>query len=191
MTSTTASWERTSAHVTRLVRASLSRTSRLRPAPSASTRTPARAASHATARAASGAVSRSVRMAAQIVGQIAPRPPGLTMSWARPETRARSGRVFGRAPKSIHPMEETSSMSEATAATTTAPGGEEVLERARQLQDLLARNAAETDRVRRIPDESLAALTDAGLFRLTAPRRVGGFEPPLRPFLGVAAVLGG
>lgn len=72
----------------------------------------------------------------------------------------------------------------------TAPGGDEVLERAGQLQELLARNAAETDRVRRIPDENLAALTEAGLFRLLAPRRFGGFELPLRTFLEVSAVLG-
>ncbi|WP_051465092.1 acyl-CoA dehydrogenase family protein [Mycobacterium genavense] len=52
----------------------------------------------------------------------------------------------------------------------------DLVARARNLVSLLRENAARTDRERRIPEENVAAVRNAGLFRLTAPRRWGGHE---------------
>lgn len=53
---------------------------------------------------------------------------------------------------------------------------QELVARARELVPLLNENAARADHERRIPEENLAALRNAGLFRMTAPRRWGGRE---------------
>ncbi len=58
--------------------------------------------------------------------------------------------------------------------TTDAPA--ELVTRASDLVGLLRENATRTDRERRVAAENLAAVRDAGLFRLTAPRRWGGHE---------------
>jgi 3-hydroxy-9,10-secoandrosta-1,3,5(10)-triene-9,17-dione monooxygenase len=57
---------------------------------------------------------------------------------------------------------------------TDAPA--ELVTRANDLVGLLRENATRTDRERRVAAENLAAVRDAGLFRLTAPRRWGGHE---------------
>jgi alkylation response protein AidB-like acyl-CoA dehydrogenase len=41
---------------------------------------------------------------------------------------------------------------------------------------LLRRNALETERERRVAAENIAALAEAGIFRITLPRRFGGYE---------------
>ena len=48
---------------------------------------------------------------------------------------------------------------------------QELIDRAHALKPLLARNAKDADEGRRIPDENIAALREAGLFRITVPRR--------------------
>ncbi|MDB4967065.1 MAG: hypothetical protein JWN44_2754 [Myxococcales bacterium] len=53
---------------------------------------------------------------------------------------------------------------------------EEVLARARALVPTLRERAAEADRLRRLPDETVADLKRAGLFRLLQPSRWGGAE---------------
>jgi 3-hydroxy-9,10-secoandrosta-1,3,5(10)-triene-9,17-dione monooxygenase len=53
---------------------------------------------------------------------------------------------------------------------------DELMARARGLIPLLSANAARADRDRRVPAENLVALTEAGLFRMMAPRRWGGHE---------------
>jgi Acyl-CoA dehydrogenase, N-terminal domain len=62
--------------------------------------------------------------------------------------------------------------------------------RAVALQPLLARNARTADVERRIPDENIAALAEAGLLSLGVPRRFGGGEAPIRTQLEVSAALG-
>lgn len=60
---------------------------------------------------------------------------------------------------------------------------------ASSLRGLLAENAAAADRDRRVPDAVVEALADAGLFRLTVPRRYGGHEADVRTIIDVAAEL--
>ena len=50
----------------------------------------------------------------------------------------------------------------------------ELMAKATALVPLLRAKAAETERARRIPDEVLAAIEQAGLFRMRAPKRFGG-----------------
>lgn len=78
----------------------------------------------------------------------------------------------------------------ATTATIDAPTAAELLERAAALKPLLARNAPQCDEARRVPEENITALTEAGLFKLTVPRRFGGFEVPFKTYLEVVGVLG-
>lgn len=66
---------------------------------------------------------------------------------------------------------------------------EQLLVTAKSLQPLLAEHAAETERERRIADASIAALRDAGLFRLLTPKRCGGHEVNARTWLEVVALV--
>jgi alkylation response protein AidB-like acyl-CoA dehydrogenase len=65
--------------------------------------------------------------------------------------------------------------------------GAGVLERTRELVPLLRENAQKTDRDRRLPAENLTALADAGVFRITLPRRFGGYELPTTEQVDVLA----
>ncbi|OCC13821.1 acyl-CoA dehydrogenase family protein [Streptomyces sp. PTY087I2] len=65
----------------------------------------------------------------------------------------------------------------------------ELKERAAALVPALRANAARTEADRRIAEENIAALTEAGLFRLTVPRRLGGHEADFRTFLDVTSEL--
>jgi 3-hydroxy-9,10-secoandrosta-1,3,5(10)-triene-9,17-dione monooxygenase len=51
-----------------------------------------------------------------------------------------------------------------------------VLERARALVPVLAARAADTERARRVPDETIADFHRSGLFRVLQPARFGGYE---------------
>jgi alkylation response protein AidB-like acyl-CoA dehydrogenase len=62
--------------------------------------------------------------------------------------------------------------------------------RARALRPLLREHAAQGEAERRMPDEVSAALSDAGLFRMLIPRRLGGHEAGLRTVLEVTEALG-
>jgi resorcinol 4-hydroxylase (FADH2) len=53
---------------------------------------------------------------------------------------------------------------------------EMLLERAAALVPILAERAAETERQRQVPAQSVAELTEAGLFRVLQPKRFGGYE---------------
>ena len=53
---------------------------------------------------------------------------------------------------------------------------EQVLERAQSLLPGLRERATRTEQLRRVPDETLQELLDAGLFRVLQPKRWGGFE---------------
>jgi alkylation response protein AidB-like acyl-CoA dehydrogenase len=71
----------------------------------------------------------------------------------------------------------------------TAVTRDELIRRAVDLQPLLARNAARTEADRRVPDENIEAIREAGLFRLMVPKRLGGHETTIRTKLEVSAAL--
>jgi alkylation response protein AidB-like acyl-CoA dehydrogenase len=66
---------------------------------------------------------------------------------------------------------------------------EQLLQRARDLQPLLRKNAAQTDRERRAAEENIAALEKAGLFNTMGPQRLGGQGASVSVQLEVAAAL--
>ena len=66
----------------------------------------------------------------------------------------------------------------------------ELLERAAGIRALLEANAEQTDALRRLPDENVRALKDAGLCRLMVPRRFGGHQTSIRTYLEVTAEIG-
>jgi len=67
---------------------------------------------------------------------------------------------------------------------------EELLAAADAILPLLKANADRAERDRRLPDENIAALEKAGIFRLLIPRRHGGLEVDCRTFVDVVAQLG-
>lgn len=73
---------------------------------------------------------------------------------------------------------------------TAGPGLDELVGRARSLRPLLRKNSAAGDENRRVQDESIEALKDAGLFRLHQPKRYGGFESSARALVDVSAAVG-
>jgi len=71
----------------------------------------------------------------------------------------------------------------------TVPSTDELLTRVRDLQPLLAANAAQGEQDRRVVEESIAALTDAGMFKIAQPKRYGGYEASVRTMLEVSAAV--
>lgn len=69
------------------------------------------------------------------------------------------------------------------------PNAEELLERVHKLAPLLATHAAEAEATRRVPDEVIDALTEAGLFRLAVSARYGGYQADMRTVLEVTSAL--
>lgn len=65
----------------------------------------------------------------------------------------------------------------------------DVLGRVRELAPLLQKNAAASEAERRVSEDTIAALKDAGVFRLAVPRRYGGLETDLRTMLEVSAAI--
>ncbi len=63
-------------------------------------------------------------------------------------------------------------------------------ERALALRPLLEANAADTDRLRRLPDANVQALKDAGLCRLMVPARFGGHQTDIHTYIEVMEALG-
>jgi 3-hydroxy-9,10-secoandrosta-1,3,5(10)-triene-9,17-dione monooxygenase len=59
------------------------------------------------------------------------------------------------------------------------PDGAELIARARALVPVLAERAAQTERERVVPKESIAELQATGLFRVLQPKRWGGYEAGL------------
>lgn len=62
-------------------------------------------------------------------------------------------------------------------------------ERARALVPVLRARASEAERLRRVPDESIADLHRSGIFRMLQPKRVGGGELPYRALVEIGAIL--
>jgi alkylation response protein AidB-like acyl-CoA dehydrogenase len=71
----------------------------------------------------------------------------------------------------------------------TEPTAAELVARARALQPLLREHAAKTDADRRVPAECIDALGAAGLFKVSVPRRYGGYASTLRAMLDVSAAV--
>jgi alkylation response protein AidB-like acyl-CoA dehydrogenase len=61
--------------------------------------------------------------------------------------------------------------------------------RAVALQPLVREHSARTDAERRVPDEVVDALREAGLFKLATPKRYGGYETDMRTLLEVPAAI--
>lgn len=70
-----------------------------------------------------------------------------------------------------------------------APSTAELVTRASGLIPLLRKHAAWNEENRRIHDESIEALANAGVFRMRAPARYGGYESDARTMVEVAAQL--
>ncbi|WP_410623651.1 oxidoreductase [Amycolatopsis sp. cmx-8-4] len=75
---------------------------------------------------------------------------------------------------------------------STRPEGEpaDVLGRVRALQPMLAGNGAQGETDRRVVEESVTALTEAGAFRIAQPKRYGGLQTSMRTMLDVSAAVG-
>jgi len=65
----------------------------------------------------------------------------------------------------------------------------ELVARARAMVPVLAGNASLTDRERRVAEQNIGLMTDAGLFRMMVPRRYGGFQVNLRTSLDVVSAV--
>lgn len=72
---------------------------------------------------------------------------------------------------------------------TTTPSPAELLARVKDLHPLLSGNAATGEQNRRVSEESITALSEAGLFRLATPKRYGGYETSIRTMIDVAAAV--
>lgn len=71
----------------------------------------------------------------------------------------------------------------------TPPDLIELTARARALVPELRGQAAQTEKLRRLPESTAAALHRAGLFRLFQPARYGGIDAPFRAFVDIGALL--
>jgi 3-hydroxy-9,10-secoandrosta-1,3,5(10)-triene-9,17-dione monooxygenase len=69
------------------------------------------------------------------------------------------------------------------------PTRTELVERAKNLQELLRKRLATSDIRRRQTDDVVDALADAGFFRLNKPRRFGGYPVDLRTVLQITETL--
>ncbi len=78
---------------------------------------------------------------------------------------------------------------EAPIARDAAVSGDELVARAAALVPLLRSNAAETEQNRRVVEENIEAIADAGLYRLAVPARFGGHESDFTTFLRVSVEL--
>jgi len=66
---------------------------------------------------------------------------------------------------------------------------EALLERIEGIRPVLERNASENERERRIAQESIDALAQVGAFKVTVPRRFGGYELTIRDKIDVSAAV--
>ena len=79
-------------------------------------------------------------------------------------------------------------LTEASTAVA-APTTEELVARIRELHPLLERNAPQGEQDRRVVEESITALADAGIFKIAQPRRYGGYEMSVRTQIEVSATV--
>lgn len=84
--------------------------------------------------------------------------------------------------------EQVTTMSAAAPAPSVTR--EVLIERARALAPAIAERAARAEEQRNVPDESMAEMIDAGLFRMLQPRRVGGYEMPFDILVDILPIIG-
>src|ERR1041384_4577405 len=73
---------------------------------------------------------------------------------------------------------------------TVIPTREELVDRAAELVPLLQKHARWAEDNRRLHEEVMEALADAGVFKLRRPKRYGGYEADARTLPDVATALG-
>jgi alkylation response protein AidB-like acyl-CoA dehydrogenase len=71
----------------------------------------------------------------------------------------------------------------------TSPGTDDLTARVRELQPLLAKNSAQGEKDRRVVEESIQALTGAGVFKIAQPARYGGYQTSMRAMLDVSSAV--
>jgi alkylation response protein AidB-like acyl-CoA dehydrogenase len=76
-----------------------------------------------------------------------------------------------------------------TQTLTEVHGLAELVERAEHLRPLLRKNAAQGEQDRRVVEESIQALREAGLFKLLQPKRHGGYQTSMRALVDVTAAV--
>ena len=74
--------------------------------------------------------------------------------------------------------------------TVSQVGEEEIVARARALAPNLRARAAECEQNRRVPEESIREIKEAGLFRILQPRAFGGYEFDFSTYVQVSTELG-
>ncbi|MGW1764040.1 acyl-CoA dehydrogenase family protein [Streptomyces sp. NPDC002073] len=70
------------------------------------------------------------------------------------------------------------------------PTRAQLVQRAAELAPVLKKFAAQAEADRRLHDDTIEALTEAGFFKLRVPKRYGGYETDTRTLVDVAAELG-
>lgn len=81
----------------------------------------------------------------------------------------------------------------ASTMAASPPGASErdvLIARALALAPRLRERAAKAEALRRVPEETIADLHAAGLFRMMQPRRAGGAELPLGTLVEICAIIG-
>ncbi len=73
---------------------------------------------------------------------------------------------------------------------TDIPTREQIVRRASELVPALRKNAGWAEENRRIHEDSIEALADAGIFKLRTPKRYGGYEADTSTLVDVASELG-
>ncbi|CQR65739.1 acyl-CoA dehydrogenase family protein [Streptomyces leeuwenhoekii] len=78
------------------------------------------------------------------------------------------------------------------AGETTGPavGPAELVARARELAPLIREHAVKTEQDRRLAEEVVVALREAGMFRLTTPARFGGYELRMPDLISIIVEVG-
>ncbi|MCY0942940.1 acyl-CoA dehydrogenase family protein [Streptomyces antarcticus] len=71
--------------------------------------------------------------------------------------------------------------------TIEAPTREELIRRASDLIPLLQKNALSGEENRRLPQETVEALAEAGIFKMRVPHRFGGYESDMRTVVDTLA----
>ena len=90
-------------------------------------------------------------------------------------------------PRLLRPITQTGRIDVSDlAALSPSDLREELVARIRALQPLLERNAPAVEEARRVGEENIEALRNAGIFRIMVPRRFGGLETDIRTKIEVA-----
>ncbi|GJF33704.1 acyl-CoA dehydrogenase [Kitasatospora sp. NE20-6] len=77
-----------------------------------------------------------------------------------------------------------------TNTLTGDPDAADLVARAEALRPLLRGNSAQGEQDRRVVEESIQALQQAGLFKILQPKRYGGYETSMRALVDVSAAVG-